>query len=287
MRLFTMVPEPFVDAHDVYKDFDGLAELYHENTKIAPLYSEEMLQGTPGENPMVVSRSQLEMMQRAFKVYESAPQIKLPALKTLPPLPATFQQVIERRRTVRNFKPVDLSLEQLSYLCNLTYGITSGSLHEATKSIQFFRACPSGGALYPLEIYLVPLQPNGALSDGLYHYNVRNNSLEVLIDRPVANQLKGVTMNNQPADLRHIMNEGSLAVIFTAVMGRIIGKYGARGYRYILFEAGHAMQNLLLAAQACNLQAFQSAAFDDDLLSDLLNIHGVEEAPLYYAVLGG
>jgi SagB-type dehydrogenase family enzyme len=287
MRLTPLFPSPFGDLHEVSREFDGIAELYHENTKILRTYPPELLAGSPFEEVSQPGIDQIQLMQKAFKVYETLPQLALPKLEDLPPLPANFQELVLQRRTARNFKPIDPSLEQLAQLLNLTYGITAKSFSFKTRSFQPMRACPSGGALYPLELYVVPLRPLSHLGLGLYHFNVKDNSLEQISRENIYQPLYDVTMANQPANLQHILGEGSLAVIFTAMFSRTLGKYGNRGYRYVLLEAGHAMQNLLLASLACGYKAFESAAFDDDLLSDLLGIHGVEEAPLYYAVIGG
>ena len=44
------------------------------------------------------------------------------------------------------------------------------------------RFYPSGGARYPLEVYLL-IQRVDSLTTGLYHYNVKENSLEILSTR--------------------------------------------------------------------------------------------------------
>lgn len=287
MRLTPLFPSPFADMHEVSREFDGIAELYHENTKILRTYPAELLAGSPFEENLQPGVEQIQLMQKAFKLYDTLPQIPLPKLEDLPPLPASFQELIQQRRTARNFTLIDPSLAQIAQMLNLTYGITAKSFSFKTRSFQPMRACPSGGALYPLELYVVPLRPLSMLETGLYHFNVRDNSLEQLNSENIFEPLYDVTMANQPANLQHVLGEGSLAIIFTAVFSRTLGKYGNRGYRYVLLEAGHAMQNLLLATLACGYKVFESAAFDDDLLSDLLGIHGVEEAPLYYAVIGG
>ena len=289
MRFVTLTPNPFSDTRRISNDFNGLAELYHENSKLVQTYPLELIPGSPvsPEDNGQPNLEQLQLMQRAFKVYETAPQVKLPAITSLPPLTAGLQETVFERRTGRNFAPIDPGLAEIARLLNFCYGITYTTMNMKTRNIQTFRAVPSGGALYPLELYLVPLRPLSELGQGLYHFNVKNNTLEQLSPHDQAPALQELTMSHQPANLQHILGEGSLAIVFTAMFSRTIGKYGQRGYRYLMFEAGHAMQNLLLAAGASGYKAFESAAFDDDRLSDLLGIHGVEEAPLYYAVIGG
>jgi SagB-type dehydrogenase family enzyme len=286
MRLTQLFPDPVNDMHQQVGDFDGIAELYHENTKLF-WNRRQHLYASQEDSGFNFSIDERQKMQRAFKVYELAPQIKLPSLKTLPVLDANFQETIEKRRTARHFTPIDPDLTQLSRLFNLTYGITGGVLDKEARSIQFFRATPSGGGLYPLELYAAPLRPLSAMPEGLYHFNVKDNALEKIGTGNLFDRFYDLLMTQQPGFMRHVLGEGSLLVIFSAVFSRTLGKYGQRGYRYVLYEAGHAMQNLQLTAAALGYQGFMSAAFDDDDLSDLLGLHGVEEAPLYYAIIGG
>jgi SagB-type dehydrogenase family enzyme len=72
----------------------------------------------------------------------------------------------------------------------------------------------------------------------------------------------------------------------TAVFNRNQMKYGERGYRYILFEAGHIAQNVYLVSNAMDIGAVALGGFDDDLLNDFLEIDGEDESAVYAVVLG-
>ena len=69
-------------------------------------------------------------------------------------------------------------------------------------------------------------------------------------------------------------------------MNRIKFKYGERGYRFLLLEAGHIAQNLLLAAEADGMGGVAIGGFLDDPLNDLLDLDGVEEAVVYMVLAG-
>jgi SagB-type dehydrogenase family enzyme len=101
---------------------------------------------------------------------------------------------------------------------------------------------PSAGGLQALELYVVTLR-DGWLPAGGYHY-----------DR-VGHHLSQVAAG--PADWRelvpalHLVEGGALLWVIVGDGGRVEAKYGARGYRFLLLEAGHLMQNLcLLSASA-------------------------------------
>ena len=67
---------------------------------------------------------------------------------------------------------------------------------------------------------------------------------------------------------------------------RMTWRYGPRGYRYLHLDAGHACQNLYLAAQAVDCGACAIAAFDDDKVNGLLGIDGEEQFAIYLAAVG-
>ena len=64
-----------------------------------------------------------------------------------------FDEVIQTRRTVRDFSSAPLGLNELSKILHQTYGIT-GEIPIIGGGMQPLRSAPSGGALYPAEIYL-------------------------------------------------------------------------------------------------------------------------------------
>jgi len=63
-------------------------------------------------------------------------------------------------------------------------------------------------------------------------------------------------------------------------------KYGDRGYRYILLEAGHVMQNLNLACTSLGLGSCNIGGFFDDELAGLLGLPVAQEAVLYAVAIG-
>ena len=59
---------------------------------------------------------------------------------------------------------------------------------------------------------------------------------------------------------------GVLAVV-TARLDATLVRYGDRGYRYVLLEAGHVGQNLDLASSALGLGALDLGGFLDRMLA--------------------
>lgn len=138
----------------------------------------------------------------------------------------------------------------------------------------------SGGALYPLELYVVAFKVDG-LEPGIYHYGVETGHLDIVRPGQGLAPLKDV-VTWRGVDI----DNACVAFVITAAFRRATVKYLDRGYRMILMEAGEAAQNLCLLATSMNLGACLLGGFNDDLLSSLLDIDGVDEAPLLPVLVG-
>jgi SagB-type dehydrogenase family enzyme len=64
-------------------------------------------------------------------------------------------------------------------------------------------------------------------------------------------------------------------------------KYGQRGYRFALLEAGHVVQNAVLAAAALGLAALPVGGFYDRRLDAVVGADGLDEASVYALTIGG
>jgi SagB-type dehydrogenase family enzyme len=67
---------------------------------------------------------------------------------------------------------------------------------------------------------------------------------------------------------------------------RIQERYGARGYRYMLFEAGHIAQNLYLLGAAHGLCVQATGGFFEDAFDRLFALDDTERHVLYLVAVG-
>jgi SagB-type dehydrogenase family enzyme len=142
------------------------------------------------------------------------------------------------------------------------------------------RTVPSGGGLYPLELYLLVKNVEG-LEAGVYHYVINPALLEQVKKIELPSSFIETLFMHQP-----YVAEASLVIVATAVLERNMKKYGDRGYRYILYEAGHSFQNMNLMAAACNLGSLNVGGFFDMDMLKVLSIDFEEEIPLYAMAIG-
>jgi len=206
-----------------------------------------------------------------YKKYPGANKIKLSAPQRDDGVP--LWEAIEKRRSVRDFANEPIGEGVLSQLLWATQGIT--------KIISGYelRAVPSAGALYPVETYLVVHNVEN-IEPGIYHYDVRNHSLEQLGPGDFRAPIAKAALDQD------FMAEANAVFIWTAVFARSKWKYKERAYRYVYLDAGHIAQNLALAAVALELGSCQVAALYDDEINQILRVDGVEESVLYLTAVG-
>jgi len=82
------------------------------------------------------------------------------------------------------------------------------------------------------------------------------------------------------------LENANLIVFIATVFRRTLSKYGSRGYRYVLFEAGHLAQNLCLLAAERNLGSLCVGGFWDSRVNAFLGLNGVDDAVVYCVGIG-
>jgi SagB-type dehydrogenase family enzyme len=75
-------------------------------------------------------------------------------------------------------------------------------------------------------------------------------------------------------------------IVLSANFGRTLKKYGARGYRYVLLEAGHVAQNICLTAAELGLGSLCVGGYRDRGLNHALGLDGQHEAVVYCIGVG-
>lgn len=182
-----------------------------------------------------------------------------------------LEATLKNRRTIRAFRPDPLSLESLTQILWAAYGITEQG--------GFKRSAASGGALYPLDIYcVIGDQSVDGLSKGIYHYESLPHRLVILAEKDVRQELARACLSQM------WMARAPVSLVITAEYNRICRKYGERGKRYALIEAGHSGQNIFLQAEALGLGAGIVGAFEDEQVIRVLGLPQAHEPLLIMPV---
>lgn len=184
----------------------------------------------------------------------TVPTIKLPAPRTEGG--DNLNQLLQQRRSRRDFGSGPITLAQLSQLLWSAQGITDAS---------GLRTAPSAGALYPLEIYVVAGQVRD-LDTGLYHYRVKTHSLTRIDKGDLRQSL------TQAALGQNMIEEAAVIIAITGNYARTQRKYGSRAGRYVHIEVGHVAQNIYLQATALKLATVIVGAFEDHKVHQILQL---------------
>ncbi|WP_447599797.1 SagB/ThcOx family dehydrogenase [Nitrospira sp. Nam80] len=244
---------------------DLLWELFHENSKISR-YDR-------------FSLTEQQVVERMKELHEALPYKGYPITELPQPLPLknALDQVLQARASVRELHPSVLTLSALSTILHYAYGETRDN--KDTGYVRPFRVVPSGGGLYPLEIYfhsncIANEQP------GIYHYNLSRRNIRLLSQ---ADKTQSVAKAMVYPEL---IERAALIIFITAIFERSIFKYGDRGYRFIFLEAGHVAQNINHVVTALDLGCVNIGGFYDREIDDILGLDGVTHSTIYMVAIG-
>jgi SagB-type dehydrogenase family enzyme len=186
--------------------------------------------------------------------------------------------VIAKRRSCRKYANAAISKEAVGAILHGAYGI-SGVQHQNSSWATFERMVPSGGGLYPLELY-ASVENVEEIPDGVYHYSPLRDCVEHFPGAPSPSVMRAQLL--QPG----FVEGANLIVFITADFSRVLAKYGPRGYRYVLLEAGHVAQNLCLIAGEASLGSLCLGGFEDSSMNSSLGLDGKNSAVVYCVAAG-
>jgi SagB-type dehydrogenase family enzyme len=209
-----------------------------------------------------------------FKEYPCAPSTAL----TSRDLSRSTGEAMRDRISCRSFSETPLALDALGAMLAVSYGVEGEFSIGSRQYLE--RPVPSGGGLYPLELYPIVRRVDG-LEAGIYHYAPLTHALEQLTVAQFSPAFISQLFMNQP-----YLSEAAAIILMTAVVERSMHKYGDRGYRYILLECGHVAQNICLAAACMDLGSLPIGGFFDGYLAELMGIDLEEEIIVYGMAVG-
>lgn len=190
----------------------------------------------------------------------------------------TIEEAILSRRSIREFKKEPIELVYLSMILWAAYGITD--------PVKGFRASPSAGATYPLELYVVVgenavhISGSDYLEAGVYKYIPYIHGLSI-------NKRDDVRKDLMKAALyQKWIEEAPVSIVICAIYEKTTRYYGERGRnRYVPMDVGHVGQNIYLMSTALGYGTVAIGAFRD---FDVATIIGVEsnETPIYIMPIG-
>jgi SagB-type dehydrogenase family enzyme len=210
---------------------------------------------------------------------ESPPAVKQPLSTHAIPLskPARldadpgFQDVLERRRSIREPDSRPIALAQLSEFLYRSVAIRQrfgGGDQEL-----LLRPYPSGGAIHELEFYIAVHRCEG-LDAGFYHYHAEEHALYRL---PSEESHVSTMIGTALLSWGGKYPTPNLFFTIAARLPRLAWKYQSMAYRITLLNAGTALQTMYLAATAMGLAPCAVGNGDPALFRALTGIDPMEE----------
>jgi SagB-type dehydrogenase family enzyme len=208
------------------------------------------------------SWKKIEYKEYDFKLNESLPS----------PASTPLIEILKKRKSLNSNSKNEISTNSLSAILYAGYGLTN--------AIKETRTVPSGGARYPLEVYYISFQGDPEiLGAGVYHYNIKKHSLEKLRGGEYSTE-----KINSMLEYKSMENINGLICI-TLIFDRTARKYGSRGYRFAHLEAGHVVQNMILAGLEYNIFLRPYMTISEKTIERELNIQQQNEALIYTCLI--
>lgn len=200
------------------------------------------------------------------KTYPRFPQVAL----AKPEVSISLAEAFARRTSTNtNMDASSITRAELSVLCAGAMVRTQGG-----------RAHPSGGARYPLELYVIVYR-GADIAPGAYHYRPDTHALESLWELEESVALQQVVFSDTQD-----LSQGSALLVISAVWARSSSKYKRLAFELSLIEVGHLAQNILLAATDMGLAMRPMLAFNREELTRFFDMRPAQEDPLYVMVVG-
>ena len=192
----------------------------------------------------------------------------------LPPLRArrcvALDGVLGGRRSKRGLETALFAQRKMSRILRFAHGVTASGGRGPV---------PSSGMLQSLELFVAILPEGQWVERGVYHYDRAGHHLSRLRD--------GLDRAGWETTIPSLTQFTGGAVLWFLVgdQARIEHKYGERGARFLLLEAGHLMQNLCLLSQSVRLCTLPLGGFFERSTMNVLGLPATD-ALLYVGACG-
>lgn len=178
----------------------------------------------------------------------------------LPKVKSRVNKIAQKRKSDRAFSEKAMTNKELSKVLS-SFKSWNGLEH---------RGYPSAGATYVTEIFCIPFNTTEYKGNVLYYDSEKHGVTVVNNNAPNwKNASKILNMN--------IDGEPNILIIFVVFSDRAVLKYGERGGRFALLEAGAAMQQLSTQiAEAKSLKGVIVGGMHDDEWLNILELENTE-----------
>jgi SagB-type dehydrogenase family enzyme len=202
------------------------------------------------------------------KVYADVPGIPLPPDVLLGD---DLVASILRRRSIRDWEPRGMTLQQLSSVLYYAFGISRRDGEE--------RLDPSVEDNHALRLYLVVHDVQG-VEPGVYYYRREEHALNPIRRGGFRSQMR------RAAARQKFVGESGAVLVVTVDRGEMVHPDADRGYRYATMDAGMLGGRVYLQTTSLGLGCTGVGAFFEDSVSRLIDVSPEREHVVYTLTVG-
>ncbi len=158
----------------------------------------------------------------------------------------TLMSALAQRRSIREFKKDELSLQTVS---NLLWAASGVNRPDSGK-----RTAPTAKNAQEIDVYV-------ATRDGLYLYNAKAHQLDPLLDQDI----------RAVVGIQGFVKDAPLSLIFVADLSRLSGSESEK-MSYAWIDTGYISQNVYLFCAAENLATVAIGWVDKEILKSTMRL---------------
>lgn len=166
---------------------------------------------------------------------------------------ANLEDLLNARHSTREYLPGPIAQTELATLLWACYGYQRRG----------GRPVPSAGGRYPSALQVVAGAVEGVTA-GVYRWLPQTNELDLRVNADVRPELMAACFGQRQVGL------APLLIAITGEPQILIERYDERAAQFMLVEAGHIGQNLMLTAEALGLGLVPMGSFLDATTDELL-----------------
>lgn len=217
----------------------------------------------PSQFPSLITDSEVALLveqarnrhrsQSSDKVYQASP--------------FSLGRFLDRRRSVRSFSGQPIELQSIVDMLWSAYGEVHTLKDDSTLTTNCRRTVPSAGALYPLMIHVALFKDMGELHPGIYSawMGLPGTVGFKLVSKDTDRFIRAFT---DPL----VLDGAHGVIVVSGSFHATSKKYGNRSMLYVTLEAGHAAQNVHLAATESEVATVEIGGFVEELLAETIKL---------------
>lgn len=188
---------------------------------------------------------------------------------------ADSAKLILRDESCENFSKINVDFSRIEKLISPIL---------SSKKDYYKRGYPSGGALYPTEIFICSLMDDNdswPCPEKILHLLPNSRKFEIVQETQVIEDLKQAILSGAET-----IGTPSVAIVYAVYIPKTLFKYRYRGYRLALMEVGSIYMLIELQARMLGLRCRLWSAYTDTMLSKAIGLNPTVFFPMCVHFIG-